>query len=267
MAISYRAISYRINLILRQFMDFGTKTLTPVPLALDLLKLKRTPYVARLADGYQLHIRPGTGERFAFFENAIRHDYLKHGAQLLPGDIVIDVGANIGAFAVLASKLVGPTGRVIAVEPSTETFEQLKLNIALNNATNVTPVHAALAAFNGTIQLNVSAISIFSSIYDKVGGHVVAGTTQNVRALTLGTLLEENQIAEVAMVKIDCEGAEYDLFDSLPLDVSSRMTQICMEIHPVPGRETGEIYQLLNHHGFRVHADTDPVFADRPPSA
>lgn len=63
----------------------------------------------------------------------LRHDYLSSGQTIAPGSTVIDVGANIGCFTMVAAKLVGPTGRVFALEPEESTFRQLEKNIELNH--------------------------------------------------------------------------------------------------------------------------------------
>jgi precorrin-6B methylase 2 len=59
-------------------------------------------------------------------------------ALLSPGDVCVDVGANIGYFSLLAARLVGSRGHVYAVEPSSTSYDRLTKNLELNNATNVT---------------------------------------------------------------------------------------------------------------------------------
>src|SRR3954447_9594533 len=65
---------------------------------------------------------------------------------LRTGDTFIDVGANIGYFSMLASKLVGPGGSVVALEASPEFYEIVQENIRLNNCGNVRPVNVAASA-------------------------------------------------------------------------------------------------------------------------
>src|SRR4051812_4112055 len=121
----------------RQIASYCQQTRTPLALTLDCLRLKRGPFVAVTGDGLKLRIRPSRGESFTFYENLLRKDYLKNGIVLRPGDTVVDVGANIGAFAVVAASIVGPRGRVIAFEPVAETFQCLTENVALNGLGNV----------------------------------------------------------------------------------------------------------------------------------
>jgi len=80
----------------------------------------------------------------------VRRDYLSHGITLRPGDTVVDIGANIGAFTVLAAKIVGSSGCVIAFEPILQAFERLRENVALNAFKNVECRRAAVDAQEGT---------------------------------------------------------------------------------------------------------------------
>jgi FkbM family methyltransferase len=64
-------------------------------------------------------------------------------AKLRPGDTFVDLGANIGYFSLLASKIVGPAGSVIAVEASPQTFGLLKANLGRNHCENVTALNVA----------------------------------------------------------------------------------------------------------------------------
>ena len=65
-------------------------------------------------------------------------------ATLRPGGVFIDVGANIGYYSMLASRLVGPSGSVVAIEPSPTNFSELKRNIALNHALNIRAIDMAV---------------------------------------------------------------------------------------------------------------------------
>lgn len=73
--------------------------------------------------------------------------------RLKPGDVFVDVGANIGYFSLLASKLVGPGGRVVAIEASPEVFDLLRRNLELNKAHNVRAVNVAISDREGSLQL------------------------------------------------------------------------------------------------------------------
>ncbi len=79
--------------------------------------------------------------------------------------MVIDVGANVGYYALMAATRVGPSGRVIAYEPGPAPAARLRENVALNGLSNVTVVEAAVADRPGTLHLNLVEDSEASSLY------------------------------------------------------------------------------------------------------
>jgi predicted methyltransferase len=69
---------------------------------------------------------------------------------LRPGDTFVDLGANIGYYSLLASRLVSEKGRVYAIEGSPSIFERLTENVALNKMTNITAIHAIVSDKQGS---------------------------------------------------------------------------------------------------------------------
>jgi FkbM family methyltransferase len=210
--------------------------------------LKDAPFVA-ISQGVKLYIEPRAGESFTFFENLIRQDYLRNGITLLTGDTVIDIGANIGTFAVLARSVVGPTGRVIAIEPTRKAFAKLEKNVLMNDFGNIVCVQVAIEDKPGKIALKVQPKSAFSSAYGVNGGE---GDVEIVPCLTLSQIFEEYQIEQAHLLKIDCEGSEYGIFESLSPELAARIHQISMEVHPVKKRTADSIRRNLEGLGFEV---------------
>jgi FkbM family methyltransferase len=225
-------------------------------LALDSLQIKQYPFVAISGDGLKLSLLPRCGESFTFYENLIERDYLKNGITLKPGSTVVDIGANIGAFAVLAGSIVGPHGRVIAFEPVAKTFERLKENVALNGLNNVDCHRAAIDSREGTITLRVFGKSAYASAHgvhktsdDGVGG---AGPDETVPCLTLDRVFKDFQIDRISLLKVDCEGGEHGIFETLSPDAAARIDQIAMEVHPVEGASIDRLGERLATLGFKV---------------
>ncbi len=254
-----RGIQQRIALKKRVILGFARHSATPAALILDSLRLMPWSFEAKTRDGLKLHLRPRRGESFTFYENLIRRDYLFPGVRLNRGDTIVDVGANIGSFTVLAASLVGSTGRVIAVEPEARTYRRLLHNIATNALDNVTPVMAAIARESGTVQLNVNCVSSLSSI---VTGRT--GKAQAAPAMSLEQLLQRYRLGSVDLLKLDCEGAEHEIFDVVSQSVASRISQIVGEIHDVPGRNVGAFKSALRSLGY-VLEGTDLFLATRSP--
>ena len=126
---------------------------------------------------------------------------------LKPGDVFIDVGANVGLFTLKGARLVGPSGRVLALEPSSIAFAELLDNLSLNAFENVTPIMAAASTEDGTGQLNHVDLGGDPQAFSLVNaGNARGGET--VRTVRLDTLAAEHGLARIDLVKIDVEGAE-----------------------------------------------------------
>jgi FkbM family methyltransferase len=233
----------------------------PVPAILDRLRLRRAPYTLRLRNGAQAELRPQMGDLFGFYEIMLRMDYLGSGQRLGPGATVIDVGANIGCFTVVAGRIVGPAGRVIAIEPEESTYQQLLRNIELNRLTNVTPLRMAIGASQGTITLHSHPNRLFSSVFSAVNGREVRGTDQQVPMTTLDELMNAHGISKCDYLKLDCEGAEHHIVGNMSPTTAQRIEQITMEVHKVAGFEGHELATNLERLGYRrVGESTLPYY-------
>lgn len=182
----------------------------------------------------------------------MRHDYLKHGVHIGPGDIVLDVGANFGAFVVLASHMVGESGQVHAFEPNPETHKRLLKSLDLNRCTNVVVHNEAIGAGNGLMEFYVAEKSAYASTQPSVSDNSFEATKIiQVASRNINSFLETIDGA-IALMKVDCEGGEYDLFRELTANHAGRVSQVAMELHRVPGREMSEVHDALVKNGFRV---------------
>ena len=120
-----------------------------------------------------------------------------------PGDLVVEVGANIGALTVPMAQFVGPQGHVVAFEPQCILFQNLCANLSLNDLTNVRAINAAVGRENGSVTLpkiDYSAPGMF-------GAHSIEGATdgEEVQLLALDHYLRTNRCR---LMKIDVEGME-----------------------------------------------------------
>jgi len=229
------------------------RTANPLPLILDHLNLKTGPYCVGLGTDAVVELRPRSGDRFGFFEVGVRQDYFNAGQLLRPGDTVVDVGANIGCFTIMASRRVGPGGMVIAVEPEASAYAQLSRNLALNRISNVRTFNVALGGTTGVVELHTSAASgLFSSIYQRVNNQSVSTDVQVVPMMTLDALFEQALVKRCHYLKLDCEGAEHDIIGRLSVSDASRIDQITLEVHGIEGRNRSDIETKLRHHGFEL---------------
>ena len=124
---------------------------------------------------------------------------------LRPGMTAVDVGANVGSLSLVMGSAVGPTGRVIAVEPGPESLRWLRRNIERNHVANVTVVNAAAGACPGRRSFHVEDTLVLGSFYDHP--RTKPRCSLEVEQKTLDELVPDG----ADLVKIDVEGAELEV--------------------------------------------------------
>ena len=139
-------------------------------------------------------------------------------------DTVIDIGAHIGLFSLLVSQLC-KTGKILSFEPVRENFDLLVSNLKLNHVENVLPFNIAVSKNSGSLDLflnnDQSAHSIFSKSSESI----------SVESTSLQKIFEENKIYSCKLLKLDCEGAEYEIIDSLPSEYLDKIQNMVIEYH------------------------------------
>ena len=154
------------------------------------------------------------------------------------GDTVVDLGANVGAFSVLAAKRMG-AGRIIAIEAQEREHEMLERNVALNGVGGiVTP----LLGFVGS-------------------GGLFEGGDYSRSTIDLDAVVREHTINEIALLKVDIEGSEFALFENGPAWLRL-VRRIAMEVHP-PYGDADVLCATLRGEGFdvRVRPSATPAAA------
>lgn len=164
--------------------------------------------------GLQMRIRCASNisERRILFQpkafDPIERAYMD--AHLKKGDVFLDVGANVGIYSLLAAKLVGASGRVIAVEPQPNVFERLRTNMSFNPSLSIDAVETALGSSQGEAELFLNPENDGeASLTPAAGGRQSIKVPQT----TLLNLLEQRGIHRVDFLKIDVEGAEELVLD------------------------------------------------------
>lgn len=117
-----------------------------------------------------------------------------------PGQSVLDIGANVGVFTTRAARRVGPTGRVVAVEPHPENFRLLSGNVERNGLDNARLVEAALDDHSGKTELFVHERGINHSLKRRTGRSIL------VALKTIDQVVEEAGLERIDLIKIDTEG-------------------------------------------------------------
>src|ERR687889_2131515 len=131
------------------------------------------------------------------------------------GDIVVDIGAHMGRYTIIASKRVGTNGKVVAIEAHPGNFEMLNRNIKLNQLANVISLNYAVYSKETKIKLYVPGEESGNTIYNTLISDRATNEEKfvEVNANTLDYLLQSKGIKqeEVNWIKIDVEGAEFEV--------------------------------------------------------
>lgn len=174
---------------------------------------------------------------------------------LKTGKVFVDIGANIGTYALWFAAQAAPDARIVALEPHPRTFEKLRFNIAANGAGNVLPLRLAVAGESGTLTLhndgggNIGGASLI--------GQNDAGRNDMVEAMPLGAIAADQGLERIDLLKIDVEGFEdralLPLFSQAPPGLWPRAILIETVLQ---GSWESDCLAALAAHGYRIEGST-----------
>lgn len=249
--IRYFPISFGKNFIWKRFL-------------LPYVTWKKRTVLANTADDLKMELHlpdqvQGCIYYFGLWEINLTH-YLKRS--LKPGDILIDVGANVGYYTLLAAKQVGNDGKVYAVEASASAYKFLKRNIEINRLENVMSFHRAasdkdaeLEIYSGETRANLGATTIRRNKAEKFR-FKLEGT---VKASPLDQIIPIDDLLRARIIKIDVEGAEISVIRGIEpiLSQFSCETEFVIELTTAAIIEAGEtvsgIVDIFKRNGFRPY--------------
>lgn len=208
-------------------------------------------------DNFQFGVRTGTWDI-----DIIRHVvpyYTSHGFTINEGEVVVDIGAHIGGFALYASEIAN---KVLAYEPSPENFAYLKVNIEMNDVNNVEACQIAVMDREGDFRLetikspNTGGCTITSeNLPEPCDDRNDDYEAVVVRATTLDKVVSE--VGKIGFLKMDCEGAEYPILLSTSLSTLRKIRVIAMETHNPALNE--QLITWLREAGFSIHSHPEVI--------
>jgi FkbM family methyltransferase len=165
-----------------------------------------------------------------------------------PGNVFVDIGANLGYFTLMASRLVGPSGRVIAFEPATETYNYCKKNIELNKFVNVKLHKNGLWSEKKTLTISDS---------HQLGGNHISDKGDSIECISLDSL-----DLTPDMIKMDIEGAEPYALQGMVKTLKRCHPVIVMEVNRYClksffGKDTEDVWQPLTDLGYEISVIPD----------
>lgn len=196
----------------------------------DYLGFIEGEHTLHFRNGLSLIFRARTQDRTAINEVLIYNLYQKKGFAIHDTDIVVDIGAHIGTFTLLASKSARH-GKVLAYEPEQSNFSLLQRNLLLNNCENTIPFLIGVAGTSGTKTLYIPEGNLTDapSLYTMHHGmrKIEISTT------SLKDILLANHLRRIDYLKMDCEGGEYEILYETSPKVLQKIKKIVLEYHNI----------------------------------
>lgn len=224
----------------------------------DVLHKRGGQTVYRLRDGTKLISRNGTVDHWVMTEIFVNEEYTKGYYSIQPLDNVVDIGANIGVFSVFAATRHNNV-KVYCCEPLDANFALLQKNIRLNKLQRrIIPAHLGLGSSNRrqSIYINDVNFGATSLLYP-------TGKRETVRIQRVADFFNSIRLKQIDLLKIDCEGAEYEIVRSIPAEHWRRIKNIVMEWHEVEGESVNSLIRVIRKNGFDVQAKGKLLFAAR----
>ncbi len=164
-------------------------------------------------------------------------------------DIVIDIGAHVGYFSIHSS-INAKNGKIFAFEPYDKSFEVLMKNLNINKIKNVIPQNLGVSKDTGTSTLYLKKnFSIGNSIYKNSNLDLKI----NIKTISVQDIIKNNDIQKIDILKLDCEGAEYEILLNLDQKTLIKIKKIVAEMHPnIENFKIEQVKKFLIKNGFDV---------------
>ena len=217
------------------------------------------PFIIRLKNGCQFKVR-GAMDIWIIKETVLDRDYEVHGGPIEDGWAVFDIGAGLGDFAISVARQ-HPNCRVYAYEPFAESYALLQANLALNAVTTVQTFPHAIGSEAGQLHLQTaSGVAVKHSTAQGAPPTSDAAAGIGVQSKTLAQVFDELGIERCDFLKMDCEGAEYDILLTCSQETLSQIKHISLEYHDDITRYSHrDLVEFLQSAGFDVQATRNPA--------
>ena len=216
-------------------------------MSLYLGKIKSQYVILKMRNGVKIKLRTNSTDLMAFTHVWLLKEYERPGFEIKNNDIIIDIGGHIGLFALYSSQFC-KSGKIYCFEPIKENFDMLKANIELNHIPNIIPTNAAVSKNNDRVTIYLNEDEAGHSM------HVTGAKSVQVNSTSLHTIFASNGIECCNFLKIDCEGEEYAIMDSLPSEYYDKINKMCIEYHFVDTKPhlLKTLIQKLGSYSFEI---------------
>lgn len=240
---------------------YGLKTFLFVTINEIRYKLTKHLYLT-VGKNYKLEIVQGSRMYLHLHDTGISRELIMHKIRepastkeiqriLRKGDIVMDIGANIGYYALMEARIVGEMGKIYAYEPVPNNVELLKKNIEVNHYENIEVFSTALGDRDGTSEIHLSEQSNWHSMSDLLTSDKV--NKMPVEVLTVDKALENKDFPN--FIRMDVEGYEIKIIRGMESTLkNSKLRRLFIELHPslMKRHELVELLTTLKRHNFEI---------------
>jgi FkbM family methyltransferase len=196
------------------------------------LGIENKTYRKRLANNFYMQVNPSEHIQQQLFWYG---HYEKELGGLIrkilkPGDVFLDIGANIGYFSLLAAKHE-PTAKIISFEPVSSAFKKLEENISLNTAKNVNALNFGVGEKNEERKIYISdEDNTGMSSFQKPENY--SGKTEMVKVITIDDWFRSSGLAKIDIIKLDVEGSELASINGMDEALKNFKPLVIVEINP-----------------------------------
>jgi FkbM family methyltransferase len=203
-------------------------------------------------------------------ETFIDQFYTRFGVPVEDGWVVMDIGAGIGDYSIHVA-FGKPNVQVFAFEPYPGSFALLRENLALNKMDNVQTFQQAVWRTTGQLSLDIASGEPLQIRSHNLNTLVEDNQGLSVDAVSLESALSILNMTRLDLLKMDCEGAEYEILLNTPPAILRMVERIIMEYHDLDVQQSHPVlidflarqgYQVTCHENI-VHADIGYLFAER----
>lgn len=212
-------------------------------------------------DGLKVRLFPGNETSRVLFLTGLYepNEFCWLRRYLEPGMTVIDGGANMGLYALYAARRVGPTGTIVAVEPSVREYDRLVAHVRLNRLRNVRCRRFALgrAATRGRLRIAAELNAGHNTLGEFGYEATELVRVEEVEVRALDAIVADEGLDRVDLVKLDLEGAEYDALLGAEATIRRFRPAILVELADRTlrhqGAHSGQIWDFLEGRGYTLY--------------
>ena len=208
---------------------------------------KKEHVIFETKTGLKIKIRVNSTDLMALTHVWMIQEYSNNDFDIHDNDVVIDVGAHIGLFALYVSQFC-KNGKILCYEPIKENYDMLISNLKLNNKKNVFAFNKAVSKSNSTVRIYLNSDESGHSMFQANESYV------DIDSTSLENIIIDNNLTSVDFLKLDCEGAEYEIIESLPTPKFREVKKMIIEYHLADSKPylLKNLIDTLESNSFRI---------------